>query len=135
MMSPSSRPPTNTTTELAKQRNRAAAERTLLAWIEPCLTLLGLGIAIDRIFAALLKVFPDGAPSMTEQISHVLGLSIIALGLGILALAIWQYKISTYFIQSENYILVSSRPTILAATTAVVLLGIVSAIVVLFRSL
>lgn len=134
-MPPSSRPPTNTTTELAKQRNRAAAERTLLAWIEPCLTLLGLGIAIDRIFAALLKVFPDGDRSMTEQVSHVLGLSIIALGLGILALAIWQYKISTRFIQREDYILMSSRPTILAATTAVVLFGIVSAIVVLFRSL
>lgn len=135
MIPPSSRSQTNTTTELAKQRNHAAADRTLLAWIEPCLTLLGLGIAIDRISAIVLKVFPDADRAITQQVSHVLGLSIIVLGLSLLALAIWQYKISTRSLQREDYILMSSRPLILTVTTAVVLFGILSAVIVLFRSL
>lgn len=134
-MSFSSRPQTNTTTELAKQRNRAAAERTLLTWIQHSLKLLGLGIAIERIYAALLKAFPNADRIMTGQVSDVLGLILIALGLGLLALAIWQYNISTRSIRREHYTLMSSRPMILTATTGVVLFGIVSAIIVLFRSL
>ena len=135
MMPPSSRPQTNITTELAKQRNRAAAERTLLTWIQHSLMLLGLGIAIERIYAILLKAFPNADRLMTGQVSDVLGLSLIVLGLGLLALAIRQYKISTRSIQRQDYTLMSSRPMILTATTGVVLFGIVSAIILLFRSL
>ena len=135
MMPPSSRPQTNITTELAKQRNRAAAERTLLTWIQHSLTLLGLGIAIERIYATLLKAFPNADRIMTGQVSDMLGLSLIVLGLGLLALAIRQYKISTRSIQRQDYTLMSSRPMILTATTGVVLFGIVSAIILLFRSL
>ena len=135
MMPPSSRPQTNITTELAKQRNRAAAERTLLTWIQHSLTLLGLGIAIERIYAILLKAFPNADRIITGQVSDVLGLSLIVLGLGLLALAIRQYKISTCSIQRQDYTLMSSLPMILTATTGVVLFGIVSAIILLFRSL
>ena len=122
-------------TELAKQRNRAAAERTLLSWIQHSLTFLGLGIAIDRIFAALLKAFPDADLVMTRQASRVLGLGTILFGLGLLTLAIWQYKISTSSIRRKDYTLMSSRPMIITATVAIVLFGIVSAMIVLFRSL
>lgn len=134
-MPPSSRSQTNITTELAKQRNRAAAERTLLSWIVHSLTLLGLGIAIDRIFAALFKAFPNGVSIKSQQVSHVLSLSIIALGLGLLALAIREYKIATRSIQREDYTLISSRPMVLTVTTGVVLFGIASAIIVLLRVL
>ena len=34
------------TNELAKERNRAAAERTMTTWIQNCLTLIGFGFAI-----------------------------------------------------------------------------------------
>jgi uncharacterized membrane protein YidH (DUF202 family) len=36
--------PTSTTTELAQQRNRQSAERTLTAWIQNSLKLMGFGI-------------------------------------------------------------------------------------------
>ena len=35
--------------ELARERNRAAADRTLLAWIRTALSLIGFGFGIDRI--------------------------------------------------------------------------------------
>ena len=43
----------NLTNELAKQRNRDAAERTLMAWIRTCLSLISFGFGLDKIMAAI----------------------------------------------------------------------------------
>lgn len=124
----------NMTTELAKQRNRAAAERTLLTWSDSSFRLMGLGIVIDRVFADLIiKAFPEGNRIVPGQASHLLSLSIILLGLGLLALGIGQYQLATRSLQNANYILLSSRPMVLAATTGIVVFGLIAAVVVLLR--
>ncbi|MFM9109583.1 MAG: YidH family protein [Prochlorococcaceae cyanobacterium] len=38
---------------LARQRNRDAAERTLMAWIRTCLSLISFGFGLERIVAAI----------------------------------------------------------------------------------
>jgi putative membrane protein len=38
---------------LARQRNRDAAERTLMAWIRTCLSLISFGFGLDKIVAAI----------------------------------------------------------------------------------
>ena len=43
----------NLTNELAKQRNRGAAERTLMAWIRTCLSLISFGFGLDKIVSAI----------------------------------------------------------------------------------
>ena len=38
---------------LARQRNRDAAERTLMAWIRTCLSLISFGFGLDKIVTAI----------------------------------------------------------------------------------
>ncbi|MEO0407841.1 MAG: DUF202 domain-containing protein [Cyanobacteria bacterium P01_A01_bin.135] len=126
-MSKNSRPrpiATNPTTELARQRNRAAAERTLLAWIQSSLTLLGIGITLDYL---ILRERPATLPLFNA------GLLIAPLGLCLLGLATWQYWLSVRAVHSRSSGLSSQLMGPVAAVT-VALFGIVAAVVVLFRS-
>lgn len=79
--------PYNLANELAKERNRAAAERTLMAWIRTSLSLISFGVGIDRIVAAIHGAFPGGKNGF--HLSRTLGLSFIIIGtLALLAAAI-----------------------------------------------
>ncbi|MDM9382396.1 DUF202 domain-containing protein [Chlorogloeopsis sp. ULAP01] len=96
--------PTITTTELAKQRNRAAAERTLTSWIQNCLSLIAFGIAFDRIFAALNQTFPKQNTQINSQWTSIIGLSAIAFGIFLLVLAIVGYLINVKSLNQEDYL-------------------------------
>jgi putative membrane protein len=56
--------PYNMANELAKERNRAAAERTLMVWIRTSLSLISFGFGIDRIIAAMRGAFEEILPIM-----------------------------------------------------------------------
>jgi len=72
-------PPTpNPGTELANERNRAAEERTLMAWIRTSLSLIGFGFGIERIVAAIHQALGDAINPV--RLSRILGLSFVALG-------------------------------------------------------
>ncbi len=45
-------PQQNETTELARERGREAAERTLTSWIQGCMTLIGFGLAYETASGA-----------------------------------------------------------------------------------
>jgi putative membrane protein len=104
MNSSSSSKPTTTTTELAKQRNRAAAERTLTSWIQNCLSLIAFGIAFDRIFVALNQTFPQQNLQINTQLAHIIGLSAIAFGVFLLVLAIVGYLINVKSLNKADYL-------------------------------
>src|SRR5882757_2706696 len=46
----------NTATELTKERNRLAADRTLMAWIRTSLSLIGFGFGIGKVYEYLKSV-------------------------------------------------------------------------------
>ncbi|WP_193195952.1 YidH family protein [Nostoc sp. MG11] len=123
---------TNLTNELAKERNRAAAERTLTSWIQNCLSLIGFGIAFDRIFSALHQAFPDNSTVINARWTHIIGLSVIALGIFLLIIAIFIYLVAVQSLKRNDYLYRPIRSYNLMTITvgSIILFGLVSLIAV-----
>ncbi|NJL41804.1 MAG: DUF202 domain-containing protein [Cyanobacteria bacterium RM1_2_2] len=80
----------NPTNEFAKERNRAAAERTLLAWIRTSLSLISFGFGLDRIVSAFNTALRERIDPL--NLSHAMGLVCIAVGTLALISAVFGYR-------------------------------------------
>lgn len=76
-------------TEMAFQRSTMALDRTLMAWIRTSLSLIGFGFTIYKFLQTLGE--RTGSP-VRENAPRNLGLFMIGLGMGLLLLAILQYR-------------------------------------------
>lgn len=126
-MSPST-PESNPATELAKERNRAAEERTLMAWIRTALALIGFGFGIERIVAAIHQTLGDAVNPL--RLTRVLGLSFVALGTLALLGAALDHNHQLQRIQRNDLVYQSRRSPalvvayILAGLGAIAFIGI-----------
>jgi len=123
----------NANNELAKERNRAAAERTLTAWIQGCLLLIGFGVAFDRIFGAVQRTFPDLNSSLNNNVATAIGLGAIALGLLLLLLTIFEYPLKLRAIEREDYLDEPTSPSIPIIIVSVLLFGCAALVAVLLN--
>jgi putative membrane protein len=94
-------PPPNIQAELARERNRAAAERTLMAWIRTSLSLIAFGFGIDRIVAAIHGLYAD-TRIKPVQLSRTLGLAFIALGIYAMVMAAIEHQHELRRIQRQE---------------------------------
>ncbi|TVS01779.1 MAG: DUF202 domain-containing protein [Cyanobium sp. PLM2.Bin73] len=121
------------TNELAKERNRAAADRTLMAWIRTCLSLISFGFGLDQIVMALHNRAAAGG-------GDGLGVRLVSAGFvvtGVLALSLAtrQHQLDLRQLQRNDY-LYSHRPSIAAATAVVVTaIGVLALLVLLVGAL
>lgn len=121
-----------TTNELAKERNRAAAERTINAWIGNCLSLIGIGVAIDQISRSLRQRFPDNNPLITEAVTHTTSLVFIGVGVALLGLALIQHRLIIKSIERDDYVLLSVNALNRIVVTGVLLTGYLGFFAILF---
>ena len=73
--------PSNVQAELARERNRIAADRSLLSFVRSSVTLITIGFGIDRVITAL-------SPASSHPEAWLYSLSLVLIGTGVLSLAL-----------------------------------------------
>ena len=128
----SDRPPApNVANELARERNREAAERTLMAWIRTALSLIGFGFGIGKLEDYLAAAGLHTRFNLPHS-SLIFGASFIVLGiLGLLA-AIVQYARVMKRLSRPDFAYYAMRPIAMAVATILMLIGVFGLIAILW---
>lgn len=121
----------NLTNELARQRNRNAAERTLMAWIRTCLSLISFGFGLDKIIAAIGR---DPAGRLGRLGVTPISLAFVLTGIVAMTAATVQHRRELRRLARDDYTY-QEQPRLAAATATVVsLIGVMALVFLLLGS-
>ena len=121
---------TSTGNELARERNRAAADRTLMAWIRTSLSLIGFGFGIGKIAETLEKT--SGIAGVDSyHTAQIFGEAFIGLGVFGLIAAIVQYRRILKQIERGEFVYSEPFPLPMITATILVLIGVFGFVAVL----
>ena len=119
------------TTELARERNREAADRTLLAWIRTSLAMVSLGFGIERFGQAAVSLDGGGFSPLKTRFY---GATLMALGIVATLAGMWEHRLVLRAVSRDDY-RYSDRPPIarwLGAGLVVVGIAGLAAMLVVF---
>ncbi len=120
-------------TELAKYRSRAAADRTLMAWIRTCLSLIGFGFGIPTIVRAIENTRLSNHLNPV-RFSVIVGLSFIITGMLGMVLGLREHRQLLKQIQNNRYTYETSNSAEIIGV-ALLVIGLVSFIGVIIRAM
>lgn len=124
-------PGPNVANELARERNREAAERTLMAWIRTALSLIGFGFGIGKLDAYLRGAGLHARFTLPHG-SLIFGASFIAVGiLGLLA-AIIQHSRVLKRLSRPDFAYNAMRPIAMTVAALLVLIGVFGLVAILW---
>ena len=93
---------TSLANELARERNREAADRTLLAWIRTSLAMISLGFGMERLGQAALGLDGRSVGFSTVK-TTTFGAALIALGIAATLAGMWEHKGMLAAIARDDY--------------------------------
>ncbi|MGI9402126.1 MAG: YidH family protein [Rhizobiaceae bacterium] len=121
---------TSTNTELAKERNREAAERTLMAWIRTSISMIGFGIGFGAAGEYL-----GGSPSAPTRIHDLqaIGSAFIVLAVISMFAAVVQNVRLLKRIKRDDFTYIEPVPIGLITSCLILLFGLLGFIWINFR--
>jgi putative membrane protein len=124
----------NLTNELAKERNRAAYDRTLMAWIRTAISLIAFGFAIAKSYEYIEMDEMEKTGRFIDQIHAPLwfGMSFIVLGMLCILGGVIQYGEVVKRIQSAQFTYGEPRPLVKIVALILLIIGIF-ALITLFQ--
>ncbi|MFZ4565627.1 MAG: YidH family protein [Prochlorococcaceae cyanobacterium] len=118
---------------LARQRNRDAAERTLMAWIRTCLSLISFGFGLDKIVAAIRS--RGGVRMHAEWSVRGIAIAFIITGVVAMVAATRQHDRNLRRLLREDFTY-TQEPSIAAATAVMIsLIGAAALLLLLLGAL
>ena len=113
----------NTSTELARERSREAADRTLLAWIRTALSLIGFGFGIGKFYDYMQTA---GIQRELDPIRSTLifGAGFIVLGVLGLAAAVIQHARLLRRLDEAEYVYAPPLPLGMIMAMLLLLIGV-----------
>lgn len=122
----------DTSTELAKERTRAAADRTLMAWIRTALSLISFGFGVGKVFDLLDTAYPEKHLDPLHA-SLLVAISLVILGMLSLLGAIIQYWQMLKRLEREAFTYKSSRALTVGVAVLLLLIGLFALIGIIVR--
>ncbi len=115
----------NLNNELAKERNRAAAERTMMAWIRTCLSLISFGFGLDKIIGAINRSRFDGSAHASLSV-RLVAIGFVLIGILAMAAATRQHLRTLKLIRRDDFVYVDQRSITVFTAVALTIIGIVA---------
>jgi putative membrane protein len=114
--------------ELSRQRNRDAADRTLMAWMRTCLSLISFGFGLDKIITAI-----DGARhSSTPRLGvNTISLAFVLTGFLAMTASVIQHNKELNRLRRPDYVYIESPRYAAATATLIALIGLLAAIILI----
>jgi len=122
------------TDELAKERNRAAAERTLMAWIRTCLALISFGFGLDKVISAI-RSSALGATAHAQLSVRLVAVSFVLTGVLAMLAASVQHRRVLRRLRQETFLYREEPSIALATSLALTLIGVVALVLLVLGAL
>ena len=114
---------TSVVNELARERNREAADRTLLAWIRTSLAMISLGFGIERLGQAAMSL-EGKMPGFSPLKTNLFGSTLVVLGIAATLAGMWEHKRMLGAISHDDYRYADRPPIARFMGWALVLVGL-----------